>query len=79
MLACQDTPQPGLSCGSECGRGGGVGGEADTELKEAHQGWRPRLGLGGVWSPKAEFWSIPSSCFSFQTLSMAYLTGMLSR
>ena len=48
--------------------------KADSELRGTHKGWRPRLALEGVWAP-----SIPSSYFSFQTLSMAYLTGMLSR
>ena len=48
--------------------------EADSELRGTCKGWRPWLALAGVWAP-----SVRSSSFSFQTLSMAYLTGMLSR
>lgn len=50
--------------------------KTDVKLKGICKGWKPRLVFEGIWALKSV---LEHPCFTFQTLSMAYLTGMLSR
>lgn len=70
--ACRDASSPGPSPGNKfvCVS------KTDVKLKGICKGWRPRLVSEGIWALKSV---LEHSCFTFQTLSMAYLTGMLSR
>lgn len=50
--------------------------KTDIKLEDICKGWRPRVVFEGIWALKSV---LEHSCFTFQTLSMAYLTGMLTR